>query len=201
MKRLMKIGKALAFASAIGMCFPGVGVRLHAADAAPQQGQKAPATLSLDVVVNANGELRGAAVNPDSAPTSKAKVSLRAVAGKENQQTSTDETGRFHFQGVRPGVYGLTVVGDKGRVEKIVRVWWQQTAPPAAAPLALVQLQNQPGEDVVRGQAPGDAGPVEGGGVSAAAVLITGAVIAGAAVGIVALAGGFSSGNGGPSSP
>jgi hypothetical protein len=196
MKRLMKLGKAFAFASAVGLCLPGGGVGLRAAEPAPAavEGAKAPGKLSLDVIVSAKGELRGAAVNADNAPSAGAKVSLRNVSGKGNVETNTDKAGHFLLQGVRPGVYSLTVNGEKSRAEKIVRVWWQESAPPAATPLALVQLQSQQAPDVVRGQIGG------GYATSTAQILIGGALIAGGAVGIVALAGGFNSGHG-PSSP
>jgi len=212
MKRFMRMGKAFALVSAFGLCFPQVGTVLHAAEPTPTAvpTQKAPAKLSMDVVVNAAGELRGAAVNPDSAPCAKAKVTLRNVSGKDTLQTSTDAAGRFVFQGVRPGAYGLTVNGDKDSAEKIVRVWAQDNAPPAATPLALVPLEGKKANDVVRGQEPGGdagfAGGEEEGGLPTAALIAGGALlIGGAAVGIVAIAGGFSSNGGGllfkPASP
>ncbi len=120
MKRLVKLRNALALVSVFGLCFPAPGMVLHAGEPASGSatGQKAPAKLALDVVTNAARELRGTVVNPDGSPAAMAKVALRQATGKDALQTTTDESGRFMFQEVRPGVYGLTVSAQKARARE-----------------------------------------------------------------------------------
>ncbi|MBV9123799.1 MAG: carboxypeptidase regulatory-like domain-containing protein [Planctomycetes bacterium] len=214
MKKRKKIGLGLTLMSSLGLCFPAAGTNLWAAEApaASLQAPPAPGRLSLDVLLNAAGELHGSAVNAQGQASAKAVVALRPVNGKEALQASTDEAGRFAIKGLRPGVYSLTITTVEGRSEKIVRVWSQETAPPAATPVAIVQLQGEKAKDVVRGQAPGEettdqgdegAGLLEGGllgGGNLPLYLGGAALIGGGTVGIVALAGGFKE-NHGPSSP
>jgi hypothetical protein len=165
----------------------------------------------MDVIASANGELRGAVVNRDSAPAASAKVVLSTVSGKETQEATTDASGRFLFSNVRPGMYTLAVNGTAGQSQSIARVWTPQTAPPAASPVALVSLrdENARANDVVRGQGvvvdetvvdedDGGGGLFGGGG---AGLLLGTALVGGAVVGIVAIAGGFNSSDQPPSSP
>jgi len=218
-KRFMKVGKVCALLSAIELCFPVHGTQAGAAEptSPPVQQQRrasAPAKLSIDVIASASGELRGAVVNRDSAPSVNAKVVLAMVSGKETQQAATDASGRFVFTNVRPGMYTLAVNGTKGQSQSMARVWTPETAPPAASPVALVSLQDQNPRpnDVVRGEEcitedgvdDGGGGGLFGGG--GAGLLLGAALVGGAVVGIVAISGGFSSGNQGggnqnPASP
>jgi hypothetical protein len=205
-KRFMKVGKVCALLSALELCFPVHVTQAGAAEpgSPPVQQQRrasAPAKLSMDVITSARGELRGAVVNRDSAPSVNAKVVLCMVSGKETQEATTDASGRFVFTHVRPGMYTLAVNGTSGQSQSIARVWTPETAPPAASPVALVSLQNQNPrqDDVVRGQDivtdeycdEGGGGLFGGGG---AGLLLGAALVGGAVVGIVAIAGGFDSG-------
>jgi len=195
------------------MCFPLDVMNAGAAEpAAPQvqQQRQAPSKLSMDVVTTA-GELRGAVVNRDSAPSVNAKVVLCTVSGQNAQEATTDASGRFVFNNVRPGMYTLAVNGTTGQAQSIARVWTPETAPPAASPVALVSLQGNQSQDVVRGEEPcanGDCGGDQGlFGGGAGGILLGAALVGGAVVGIVAIAGGFrNGGNGGcgnqnPASP
>src|SRR6202035_1586285 len=108
MKRLMKVGNVCAFLSAVIMCVHGNAPTIQANEPSPRseqprQGQP-PSKLSMDVVTNARGELRGAVVNADTAPSANAKVVLTMVSSKESQQATTDANGRYLFNNVRPGL-------------------------------------------------------------------------------------------------
>ncbi len=133
----------------------------------------------MDVIANSAGELRGAVVNADTAPSVNAKVVLCMVNGKDPQTVTTDASGRFLFKNVRPGMYTLAVNGAKGQAQKLARVWTEETAPPAATPVALVSLQDeQPRQetDLVRGQAGG------GGGGLLVGALVVGGIAAAIAI-------------------
>jgi len=159
----------------------------------------------MDVITTATGELRGAVVNRDSAPSANARVVLSTVNGKVSQEASTDASGRFQFTNVRPGMYTLAVNGTTGQSQSIARVWTPETAPPAASTVALVSLQNTQAGDVVRGEescANGNCGGGgdDGGGLfggGAGGLLLGAAIVGGAVVGIVAISGGFNGGGGG----
>ena len=201
MKGFMKVGKICAFLSAMEMCIPltmsNVGAAEPTSSPVQQQRQAAsPGKVSMDVVTNAVGEMRGAVVNQDSAPSVNANVVLCRVNGKEPQGAVTDASGRFVFKNVQPGMYTLAVSGNMGVSHTITRVWTSETAPPAASPVALVTLRGELPQqsDIVRGQ--DSDGPTVGG------LLLGGAVVGAGTVGIVALAGGFKgSGSSNPSSP
>jgi len=204
----MKVGKVCALLSALQMCFPLSGTSVSAAEptSAPvQQRAAAPARLSMDVVASATGELRGAVVNRDSAPSANARVVLRTVNGQDSREATTDASGRFLFTNVRAGMYTLAVNGTSGQAQSIARVWTPETAPPAASSVALVSLQNAQTGDVVRGEDSCANGNCGGGGYDdgglfgggAGGLLLGAAIVGGAVVGIVAIAGGFNGGGGG----
>jgi hypothetical protein len=151
----MKVGNAGALLSAVLMCVSGGAPIACGGEviAAPAPQASTPAMRSMDVVTNAAGELRGAVVNADTAPSVNAKVVLANVGSKESQESATDASGRFLFKNVRPGVYSLAVNGEKGQAQAIARVWAQETAPPAASPEARLALEDEFVEsDVVTGR-------------------------------------------------
>jgi hypothetical protein len=183
MKGFMKIGQVCALVSAIELLFPSIAPMARAGDPPlpPIQYQREPAKLSLDVVINATRELRGAVVNPNRTPSVNAKVVLCMVNTKDTQEVITDATGSFLLKDVSPGLYTVAVNSEKGQTQQIARVWTPETAPPAATPVALVSLQEQP-NDGIGGEGVTD--PVASGILSGLAnrpVLVTGLLLGGAA--------------------
>jgi hypothetical protein len=177
-KRFMKVGNAGALLSAVLMCVSGgapIGRagEVSSGPAPPQQQASAPARRSMDVVTNAAGELRGAVVNADRAPSANAKVVLGMVGSKESQESTTDTNGRFLFKDVRPGVYSLSVNAEKGQAQSVARVWTQETAPPAASPEAVIPLEDGY-TDVVYGGSNGFLGGLGGRGLLCSALVAAG---------------------------
>jgi hypothetical protein len=145
-KRFMKVGNVCGLLSAALMCVSGGAPIARAgepnAEPAPQQRQaSAPGKRSTDVVTSVAGELRGAVVNADTAPSVNAKVVLAMIGSKESQESTTDTNGRFLFKDVRPGMYSLSANSEKGQAQSVARVWAQETAPPAAAPEVVIPLE------------------------------------------------------------
>jgi hypothetical protein len=156
MRTFIKLGtKRRLLGVALGLCL-SQGSALFAAEPtpAPIAAKMPPGRISLDVAVTPAGEWSGSVLNPDASPAMNAHVMLRSASGKDTLQATTDAAGRFHLQGVRPGAYSLTVIGEKSRATKIVRVWPTGSAPPAAMSLAVIQLEPGQTRDVVRGQEP-----------------------------------------------
>lgn len=108
--------------------------------------QKAPAIQ--DVALDRDGSMRGLVVDVQGTPIAHAAVTAESQ-GRELARSETDGLGRFTLGPLGGGIYQLKV-GGQGR---LVRLWADQTAPPAARQMVLVVL----GGKVVRGQLPFEA--------------------------------------------
>ena len=92
---------------------PALAAAGTAVPPAPWQADAAASTLSL------LGELRG----PDGVPLAGATVVLLSSARTTLEQTTTDETGGFEFDGLQPGTYVLRSIGTQfGEQERVVEL-------------------------------------------------------------------------------
>lgn len=96
-----------------------------------------------DVALTKEGELFGQLTNGDSKPIAGAKVWL-LDGRREPVSAHTNESGRFGFKQLRPGVYSVQT-GDAARV---CRVWNAKSAPPKSISGVLLVAD----EGAVRGQ-------------------------------------------------
>lgn len=106
---------------------------------------KRPAVELADVVLDAQGGLRGVVVDQHGAPQAAAKVIL-VQQKREIGRVQTDRLGRFRLSGLRGGVYVLQTGGQA----RFVRAWTAKTAPAKAKHTALMVT----GDGVIRGQMP-----------------------------------------------
>ena len=104
-----------------------------------------PATTQLagDIMLDANGTMRGSVVDPQGKPLDGASVVV-LQGQQEVKRTASDKTGQFQVAGLRNGVYTLDVAGTSHRV----RLWNADTAPPTASSVPAVVSD----AEVVRGQ-------------------------------------------------
>lgn len=98
-----------------------------------------------DVILHANGTLRGSVVDNVGRPMIAAKVQVlhdtQVVAS-----AITDESGRFSVQSLRNGTHVLQT--DSGSL--VIRIWTKAAAPPTASDNITVVARPNP---LVRGQA------------------------------------------------
>jgi hypothetical protein len=95
-----------------------------------------------DVALHEGGVLYGQVVNAEAVAIPNAEVTL-FQQGRQVAATRTDAAGRFHFTGIKAGVYQLTTPLGSGQY----RLWAPRTAPPVAQ-AAIVVVEDA----VVRGQ-------------------------------------------------
>lgn len=104
--------------------------------AADPQGMAASAVTVRDVALHAGGILQGQVVDPQGHPCPALAVAIAKLGTTPATPASarTDAEGKFQFTGLTAGVYRVeTAAGGS-----ICRLWAPNTAPPAAAPAALV---------------------------------------------------------------
>ena len=153
MRRFVQICKPLSLASVMGL-YLSVSGPVSVAGEVPAKNQREqaqePRILSIDVVLDQDGVLRGAAVKCDGKALSGAIVMLQQD-NKLVTKVTTNEKGEFHFENIRTGVYVIKVISEDGETSTVVRAWAQGIAPPSATPVAVVALGESQPRDVVRG--------------------------------------------------
>lgn len=97
----------------------------------PQSAQAVAPTV--DVTLNANGELRGYVVDGQGVPARQVEIELTTPAGDTVTATS-DHKGRFGYTGLCGGAYQLETA--KGVI--LCRAWTAKAAPPQSAATLLV---------------------------------------------------------------
>jgi hypothetical protein len=113
-----------------------------------QQVKKTAAPASVakvqtnDVVLQAGGLLRGRVVDNQGRSQKQVQISLTG-AKREEVAAVTDAAGRFEIAGLKSGVYNLKTPQSV----RVVRLWNNATAPPAAEDGILVVNTSQ----VIRG--------------------------------------------------
>lgn len=127
-------------------------------------GQATPQTL--DVKLGAQNQLLGRVVDSQGQPVSGINVRLISANGSV-LETAAAQQGQFAFHSVRGGEYMLHVNGSS----KLMRVWSEGTAPPAALPTVDVVVG-----PTVRGNF--------GGGLNHKQLLMLGLFAGGLAVGV-----------------
>ena len=157
MKSFLKAGRTLAILSALGFCLPA-GSSIALAGQGGEQSANGQ-QLSLDVALSSNGALRGIVIDRAGGAAVDAKV---ALLGSDHKvlETTTDGNGRFLYQNIRPGVYQLAAIHTTGQARKVVRVWASTVAPPVSSAIAILAMNDQPTNDVVRGQEVGTPSPL-----------------------------------------
>jgi hypothetical protein len=136
--------KLVLWLAAIGLVIP----QLPAAAAGSHPSAQAGQVSIADVALTKDGLLRGQAV--DRTNTARAGATITVYAGdKAVGETKTDALGNFAVRLNKGGVYQVT----DGQSATLVRVWTDQSQPPAAKPGVLLVS----GGDVTRGQLGGGA--------------------------------------------
>jgi len=113
------------------------------APAGEPQRLRYEAPTCVDVVLGQGGVFCGQVQSGTAAPGEEVELALIQV-DREMARTTSDEQGRFRFEGIRSGAY--TVAARGTLIE--VRLWADGTAPPAARKALLVVAH----DDVTLGQ-------------------------------------------------
>lgn len=129
----------VAFAS-IGVVFPQLAFAANGNRTASESPVK---VQTRDVVLDADGTLRGQVVNRNGVAQAAMPVVL-SQRGRAVAAARTDHAGKFKLAQLRGGVYQLHTTGGVGNY----RVWANRTAPPSA--LSQVLLTHD--ESVALGQ-------------------------------------------------
>lgn len=99
---------------------------------------KKPERVVMDVALGPQGTLQGTVADPNGSAKPATQVAL--LKGPEIVATTlTDAQGRFRFQKITGGVYGVATDGGV----KICRLWANRTAPPAANRAVLLVSGDQ----------------------------------------------------------
>lgn len=177
MKRMAIYQLVFAGLAAANLAFP------HKAVVAAEQTAKVAAVsvqkTVKDVSLASSGTMQGRVVNARGQALEGSVVTIQQ-AGKPVAQTVTNARGEFAVAGLKGGVYHV----QAGDTTGVFRAWTARTAPPAAAEHALLVTS----EEAINGQdyCPPESGTVMG--VDPTLVLLTAGVIAGVALGAVAVA-------------
>lgn len=116
--------------ASIGVAFPQLAV---AANEKPTGSEGRIQIQTRDVVLNADGQLRGQVVDPQGVPQAAEPVVL-SQKGRPVAAARTDDAGKFKLAQLRGGVYQLHTAGGVGSY----RVWTNGTAPPSAVDQVLL---------------------------------------------------------------
>jgi hypothetical protein len=138
MQRKGHWAKAAAILAGLNLAAPQA--LICAADSVSAKAKKTPA--AQDVSLTSAGELTGRVVTAQGVAVDGADVSL-LQNGKLVARTNSDAQGEFRVADVKGGVYQVSA----GKTVQYVRAWSDESAPPAARPVATIVQGN-----VVRGQ-------------------------------------------------
>ncbi len=119
-----------AWLAVVGMCIPSLA--LADAPAAPT------APTVVDIALGDGGVLHGRVVDLKGSGLVNTGVSLKAQ-DREIARTATTADGWFSVQGLRAGVYRLTVNNN----QSVYRFWAANTAPPSAQSNVIVYTADQ----------------------------------------------------------
>lgn len=119
-----------------------VGTVAQAAER-PAADNRVTASGVSDVSLSATNGLAGRYLDGEGRGIDGAVVTV-LQADRVIAQTTTSQQGAYYVEGLRPGVYQLTL-GDQAQT---IRVWNEAAAPPAARRLLTIVRQDQ----IVRGQ-------------------------------------------------
>ena len=129
----------------VGLTCLGLILPASSLEAAQREGSPQAQPLPDDVALDSAGYLHGVVADAQGRPIADQPV-LLGRPGCQLPPCRADAAGRFRVGPLRGGPYYLSAGGHT----RLLRVWTAPTAPPAAAEVALMVVEN----DVVRGQMP-----------------------------------------------